>query len=126
MWLFLLILQIKLCPKPRLKYVPGKVPKPRASKVGIGKATFVEIQCLPHTLFLAITFGHSQFDLFDSKGKGGYPWESTPTMYTTMYPIYMAYIGQYEGIPRKQLVVHSLKGTHIFPLIDSPETFSVI
>ena len=46
-------------------------------------------------------------------------------MYTTMYPIYMAYIGQYEGISRKQLVGHSPKGTHIFPLIDSPETFSV-
>ena len=51
-----------------------------------------------------------------SKGKGGYPWESTPTMYTTMYLIYMAYMGQYEGISRKQLVGYSPKGTHIFPL----------
>ena len=30
---------------------------------------------------------------------------------------YMAYIGQYEGISRKQLVGYSPKGTHIFPLI---------
>ena len=51
-----------------------------------------------------------------SKGKGGYPWESTPTMYTTMHLIYMAYIGPYEGISRKQLVGYSPKGTHIFPL----------
>ena len=43
-------------------------------------------------------------------------------MYTTMYLTYTAYIGQYEGISRKQLVGYSPKGTHIFPLKQVDET----
>ena len=52
-----------------------------------------------------------------SKGKGGYPYESTLTTYTIMYLLYMAYEGQYGGIFRKQVVGYSPKATHIFPLI---------
>ena len=45
------------------------------------------------------------------------------TMYTTIYLLYMAYcicvyLGQCGGIFRKQLLRHSRKGTHIFPLMD--------
>ena len=39
-----------------------------------------------------------------------------------MYLIYMAYIGQYEGISRKQLVGYAVKGTHIFPLKEVAQT----
>ena len=57
------------------------------------------------------------------KEKCGYGWESTLTMYTTIYLLYMAYcicvyLGQCGGIFRKQLLRHSRKGTHIFPLMD--------
>ena len=44
-------------------------------------------------------------------------------MYTTIYLLYIAYcicvyLGQCGGIFRKQLLRHSRKGTHIFPLMD--------
>ena len=45
------------------------------------------------------------------KGKGWVPLGDVPNIY-----IYMAYIGQHEGISRKQLGGYFPKGTHNFPL----------
>ena len=56
-----------------------------------------------------------------SKGKVGYPWESTRDVYQHIPPIYglcnaNACIGQYGVIFRERLLGYSPKGTHIFPL----------
>ena len=65
--------------------------------------------CQSHGSYGSCHFAISYVKLAFFKGKRWVPLGDVPN-------IYMAYIGQHEGISRKQLGGYSPKGTHIFPL----------